>query len=90
MRKFHVKFLREFEVEIQAESTAVAEQMAQRLTGQFPPETCKLLSIIAEDAPKAEAPKPPNKPWGRPNGGGSPGTPTIRVPELIDQIAEAA
>lgn len=92
MSKFSVKFLREFEVDIQAEDTKIAEQLAQRILSQFPPGTVKLLSVIAEGAVVIAdgEPSPPTKPWGNPNGGGSPGTPIVRREVLVDQIAEAA
>lgn len=93
MKKFSVKFLREFEVDIEAEDTKIAEQLAQQILSQFPAGTVKLLSVIAEGAVVIAdgEPSPPTKPWGSPNGGGgSPGTPIVRQEVLIDQIAEAA
>lgn len=96
MKKFSVKFLREFEVEVEAVSTAAAQAMAERIVAQFPEGTCKLLSVIAEGVEVEVAAEiteqgrttPPR--GGRPNGGGSPGTPVVRTEVLVDQIAEAA
>lgn len=101
MKKFTVKIQREFEVGIEAVDLQTAEALARQVLLQFPPGTAKLLSLVAEDAKdescaacKEEGPiKPdptpsPYRP--KPVGGGSPATPTIRVPVLVDQIAEAA
>jgi hypothetical protein len=101
MKKFTVKFLREFEVEIEAENGAHAKNIAERILTQFPAGTCKLLSLVAEDYTeqpcqgcldfgpiKSEVGTPPR--GGHPNGGGSPGTPIIRTEEIVDQIAAAA
>lgn len=93
MKIFNVKFVREFEVEIQAEDTKTAETLAQKVLGQFAAGTCKLLSIVdVENVPlQAEPPPTPRRPrGGPPNLGGSPATPTIKVPVLVDQVAEAA
>lgn len=91
MKKFQVKFVREFEVGIEAVDTPTAEALARQVLAQFPKDTVKILSIIAEDAVVYTSEDPePTKPWGRPNGGGSPGTPTVKVPELVDQVAKAA
>lgn len=92
MKKYNVTFQREFEVGIEAESTEIAEKLANQVLTQFPKGSCKLLSIIADDAVvfTSEDPEPPTRPWGRPNGGGSPGTPTVKLPELVDQVAKAA
>lgn len=95
MKKFNVKFLREFEVDVEADDTAHAELAAQTIIQQFAPGACKLLSIVAEGVAievvtKAgpEGRTPPRS--GPPNLGGSPGTPTVKVPVLVDQVAEAA
>lgn len=90
MSKFTVKFQRDFEVDIEVESTAHAQVWAQTMILQFPKETCKILSIIREGVEVETTPDKPPTPFGRPNGGGSPGTPVIRVETLVDQIAEAA
>lgn len=98
MKKFTVKFLREFEVEVQADSGDMASQIAASILAQFPKDSCKLLSIVAENYVEGECAgcavdpmSPHGKPrGGKPNGGGSPGTPTISVPVLVDQVAEAA
>lgn len=89
MKKFNVKFSREFEVEIEAENTQIAEALTHQVMAQFPPDTCKLLSIIAEGV-QIETSDKPTPPFGRPNGGGSPGTPVARQEVLVDQIAKAA
>lgn len=91
MKKFVAKFLREFEVEIQAESTAAAAQAARKVLDQFPKDTVRVLSVIAEGAViETPAPTPGPRRGGPPTLGGSPATPTIKVPVLADQIAEAA
>jgi|SRR5579871_1508381 len=97
LRKFRVKFLREFEVEIEAESGEMATQISSSILAQFPKDTCKLLSVIAEDYVEqpcagcaADPLNPSGKPRGNPTGGGSPGTPTVKTPPLVDQVAEAA
>lgn len=99
MKKFSVKFLREFEVEIQADNGDSAAQIASSILAQFPKGSCKLLSIVAEDyiergctaceegTIKPSSGKPPH---GNPGGGGSPGTPVVRTEEMVDQVAEAA
>lgn len=98
MKKFTVKFLRRFEVEIQADNGDSAAQIASSILAQFPKDTCMLLSIIAEDYVEGECKacavdplNPHGKPrGGSPEGGGSPGTPVIRTEEMVDQVAEAA
>ena len=92
MTKFKVKFLREFEVDIDAESLEIAGQLAQKVLTQFANGTCKLLSIVQEGVvvtQESEKPRTPPR-GGPPNLGGSPGTPVIRTPEIVDQIARAA
>ena len=49
MKKFNVKFSREFEVDVEAETTEIAQALARNIIAQFPKGSCKLLSIIAED-----------------------------------------
>lgn len=49
MKNFNVKFLREFEVQIQADTAATAQVLANRVLAQFPVGSCRLLSIIAEN-----------------------------------------
>lgn len=98
MKKFNVRFLRVFEVEIFAEDSANAQTLADQILGQFPKDSCKMLSIIAEGAEVqvlAEiggetGRKPPPPKGGPPNLGGSPATPVVRLPVLEDQIAAAA
>lgn len=100
MKKFNVRFVREFEVQIEADSTDIAQALAAQVLAQFPPNSTKILSIVAEgvdmEVPCAECEangpiKPhPHRPTNNPSSGGSPGTPTISVPVLVDQIASAA
>jgi hypothetical protein len=99
MKKFTAKFLREFEVVIEADDSATGYQIAEQILAQFPKGSVKLLSVIAEDHEdntcKAcqldwiDVPTPPR--GGKPTGGGSPQTPALPVSApLVDQIAEAA
>lgn len=93
MKKYQVTFQRAFEVNVEADSLEVAELLAKQIIAQFPADTCKLLSIVAEDAVVQHSSpdiKPPTSPLGRPPTGGTPGTPVIRQEVLEDQIAEAA
>lgn len=98
MKKFSVKFLREFEVEVQANSGDAASKLAGAILAQFPKDTCKLLSIVAADYVEGECAGcavDPMNPHGKPRGGppdmgGSPGTPVVRQEVLVDQVAEAA
>ena len=48
MKNFHVKFIREFEVDVQADTTEVAGQLAKQIIAQFPAGTCKLLSVVED------------------------------------------
>lgn len=48
MNKFNVKFQRDFEVQIEADTVELAEKLANQVLAQFPKDTCKLLSIIPE------------------------------------------
>jgi hypothetical protein len=48
MRKFTVKFNREFEVGIEAENLEVAQALSRQIIANFPPETARVLSIIEE------------------------------------------
>lgn len=93
MKKFTVKLQRDFEVEVEAEDIVIADALARQVLAQFPEGTCKLLSIKADDykEPPEEPDPVPFKPrGGKPNGGGTPGTPVVRNEILVDQIAEAA
>ena len=98
MKKFNAKFLREFEVGVEAESMEVAQRLVARIIAQFQG-TARLLSIVAEDAVdepcaacQEEGPiKPtPGSPHNKPTGGGAPGAGTAHVEILVDQIAKAA
>lgn len=98
--QFIVKFVRQFEAEIEAESTEAAVALAQGIVKEFPTDTCRVLSIVTEGyveqpCPACEAGdiqrSEGTHPHGNPSGGGNtPGTPTVKVPMLVDQIAEAA
>lgn len=92
MNKYRIKFQRDFEVDVEAEGIQLAEGIGKAILAQFPKDTCKLLSIEAHGevaAVQPEKPTPPFKPRGRPNGGGTPGTPVVRQQEvLVDQIAQ--
>lgn len=97
MKKFTVKFARQFDVEIEADTSESARSIADRILEQFPKDSCKLLSIIAEGAEievlaeiSGETGRKPTPPSGPPNLGGSPATPVVRLPVLEDQIAAAA
>jgi hypothetical protein len=97
MRKFTAKYQREFEVEIEAKTTAEADVLARGVLAQFPEGTIKLLSCVADDYIEGECtdctPDPMNptgKPGGNPNKGGTPGTPVVKQEVLVDQVAEAA
>lgn len=99
MKTFKVKFVREFEVDVEADSGVGAANIAATILEQFPKDTCKVLSIIAEDYVEGECTGcavDPMKPHGKPKGpkpdpsGGSPATPVMKVPVLVDQIAVAA
>ena len=91
MNKYRIKFQRDFEMDVEAEGIQLAEKIGQAILAQFPKDTCKLLSIEAHGevaAVQPEKPQPPLKPRGRPNGGGTPGTPVARREVLVDQIAQ--
>lgn len=98
MKKFVIKFLRGFEVEVQADSGDMASQIATSVLAQFPKGSCKLLSIVAEDYVEGEClgcAVDPMNPHGKPRGGppnlgGNPGGTVVKLPVLVDQIAEAA
>ena len=54
MKTFKVKYVREFEVDIQADNLAIAEALAKKVVAQFPLGACKMLSIT-ETGTDAEA-----------------------------------
>ncbi len=99
MKKFNATLVREFQVGIEADSAAIAERIAHQVMAQFPAGTCRLLSLIEDgyeekpcaacDAGDLKKPDQP-PPHGTPTPGGSPGTPTVSVPVLVDQVAKAA
>jgi hypothetical protein len=100
MKKFKAKFLRIFEVEVEADDASDARTIGADIVGQFPQGTCKLLSVIEEGhedatcAACADAEKngtgPHTPKGGPPTLGGSPATPVVKLPKLADQVAEAA
>lgn len=49
MKNYYVKFLREFDAEVQADNVQYAQVLARRVIAQFPEGSCRLVSIIAED-----------------------------------------
>lgn len=57
MKKFNVKFLREFEVDVEADSIKIAEKLVESIIKQFKPGSCKLLSIYVEGYVQPEEPK---------------------------------
>lgn len=97
MRKFNVKFIREFHMQIEADSSAMARQLTQGFLEQLPQDSWRLLSIIAEDYVEqpcegcAVDELNPNgrPPAGNPEGGGTPGGTVVKLPTLVDQVAAA-
>lgn len=99
MKKYLVKFQREFEVEVEAVSSVAAQVIVRGILVQFPAGSTKLLSIVEEGHADHEcvgcAQDGPIKPvdgpsGGNPHKGGTPGAGTPRVEVLVDQIAQAA
>lgn len=99
MKKFKVKYVREFEVDVEAEDSVIALNFADAVVAQFPEGTCRLLSIIDWEYVERECAGcavDPMNPHGKPKGpkpdpsGGSPATPVMKVPVLVDQVAQAA
>ena len=89
MAKFDVKIQREVQVEIEAVCLEDAERLANKIVSELEP--AKLLSIHVEgyvEPVEPEAPTPPFR--GKPNGGGSPGTPVVKTEVLVDQVAKVA
>lgn len=87
--KFIVRLLRELEIRIDADNVALAEAYV-RDSLKRNPEPLKVLSILPEGYVEPPEPSRPTPPFGRPNGGGTPGTPVVKREILVDQIAEAA
>lgn len=85
--KFHAKFLREFVIEIEANSMTEAQKAARLCMSQI--EGAKLMSIHVDGYKEPPEPQKP-LPFGTPPKGGSPGTPVVKQEILVDQIAEAA
>lgn len=98
MKKFTVKFVREMEFETEAEDSAQARVIAEKTLTRYPKNTCKLLSIVAEDYVDGECAGcavDPMNPHGKPRGGppnlgGNSGGTVVKLPVLVDQVAEAA
>jgi hypothetical protein len=57
MANYGVTFTREFRVEIEADNLETADLLARAVIKQFPPGTCKLLSVVAESAKTVTAGK---------------------------------
>lgn len=89
MKKFTVKFQRDFEAEIEAVDIDIAGTIAHNIVAQFPAGTCKLLSVLPEGYVPPADPEPV-RPRGGPPSGGTPGTPVVKQEILADQIAKAA
>jgi hypothetical protein len=87
MAKFLAIIARKFEVEVQADTLQNAEAIARQIVGQLG--TAKLLSVRAEGVAD-DTTAPPLPPRGRPDLGGSPGTPVVKTEILVDQIAKVA
>jgi hypothetical protein len=45
--KYNLTFQSEFEVTIEADTLEAAERMARKVVAEFPPNTCKLTSVVA-------------------------------------------
>lgn len=88
MKKFVVKCMREFEVEIEADTLENAQLIARKFIAQMP--GGKLLSILPEGYVEPVEPEKPTPPRGSPHPGGTPAGGTARVEVLVDQIAKAA
>lgn len=94
MKKYKIKIQRDFEAEIDAVDITEAAHVAKRILAGFPPGTAKILYIVQEGVEAVpvqpdSTPTPP-RPFGRPRGGGSPGTPVVRRDILVDAIAKVA
>lgn len=49
MKKFKVKFIREFEVDVEAVDLPTAADLSKKVIAAFPEGTCRLLSIYPEN-----------------------------------------
>lgn len=93
VKTFVAKYQRDFEVQVHALDVKMAEAMAKEILKQFPKDTVKLLSLLPlgyVEPAEPEKPTTPTRPGNKPVGGGSPGTPVVSTPVLVDQIAKAA
>lgn len=92
MPKFTIKYQHEFTAVVEAADLIEAERIARKELSAEP--RTKLLYIAAEGVvavPTEPDGKPtPPRPFGRPNGGGTPGTPVLKKDILVDAIAKAA
>jgi hypothetical protein len=92
VKTFEVRFLVRLAHTIEAETLQAAEVWARGIVEKN--EGVVLTGVIDLDAPKPvepdPVPVPPKPPWGRPSGGGSPGTPVLAKVVITEAIAEAA
>lgn len=92
MKTYNVRYTREFTTQVKADSIAIAEPLARLVLAKLHEPTARLLYILEEGVQISEpdgTPTPP-RPFGRPNGGGSPGTPIVWQETLAEQIAKVA
>lgn len=82
--KFKARYLKEYEVVLDAEAVAAARALLEQhiVTG-------KVLGIIPADQawPDQESQTRPRPPRGAPPDGGSPGSPTASVPSVAHAVA---
>jgi hypothetical protein len=57
MPHYGVTFVRDFQVEVEADCLGTAETLARRVITSFPAGSCKLLSVVAADAKTGTAAK---------------------------------
>ena len=62
---YGVTLVREFQVEVEADSLETADTLARRIIAQFPTGTCKLLSVVADSSKPAALCKSKRKAEGR-------------------------
>jgi hypothetical protein len=93
MKKYTATFMREFKIDIDAETIEIADALAKQIITQFP--KVKLMSLFIEGYVEPVDPppqlSPPRRPGNKPTGGGSPGTPVVNIgAPPVDQIAKVA
>jgi hypothetical protein len=59
MKNYKVTFSRQFDVTIDAENLAAAEESAKRIVAQFGAETARLMSVAVMTEPAEAAPEAP-------------------------------